>query len=134
MPLASLNPRLCPGCGYPLEAVEDTVLLRLSSEASEGCVYEEELEAVECWRRDRGVESMPASFSLLRDSRYDITCDGGGQSVSVPFELASIFRPHMCMRLARRSARFGSEWCLSVLVYVYYKMALAATCRCRAGK
>lgn len=118
MPLASLNPRWCPACGYPLEAVEDTVLLRLSSEASEGCVYEEELEAVECCRRDRGVESMPASLSLLSDSRYDITCSGGGQSISVPFELASIFRPHMSMRLALRSAGFGRVRCLSSSMFI----------------
>lgn len=110
MPLASLRPRLCPGGGYPLEAVEDTVLLRLSSEASEGCVYAEEaLEAVECWRRDRGVESMPASLSLLRDSRYDITCSCIGQIVSVPFELASRFRPHMGMRLRLDGLFFGLQ-------------------------
>lgn len=76
------------------------MLLRLSNEASVGCVYAEEaLDAVECWRRDSGVESMPASLSLLSESRYDITCSCSGQIVSVPFELASRFRPHMGMRL-----------------------------------
>lgn len=45
MPVASLTPRLCPE--YPLEAVEESVLVRLSSKAPEE--FEYAVEAVEAF-------------------------------------------------------------------------------------
>lgn len=49
MPVASLSPLLCPA--YPLEAVDESVLVRLSSKAPEEFEYAEEtVDAFEGWR------------------------------------------------------------------------------------
>lgn len=49
MPVASLIPLLCPE--YPLDAVDEIVLVRLSSKAPEEFEYvEEAVEAFEGWR------------------------------------------------------------------------------------
>lgn len=52
MPVASLTPRLCPK--YPLEAVEERVLVRLSSKAPEE--FEYDVDAVEAFEGCRFVE------------------------------------------------------------------------------
>jgi hypothetical protein len=52
MPVASLTPLLCPE--YPLEAVDESVLVRLSSKAPEELEYA--VEAVEAFEGCRLVE------------------------------------------------------------------------------
>lgn len=44
MPATSLNPRLCPENWYPLDAVEDRVLVRLSDCCMDELLYAEEAE------------------------------------------------------------------------------------------
>ena len=79
---------------------------------------EEAFEAVECWRRDSGVESMPASLSLLSESRYDITCCGSGQIVSVPFETGLKIPTSYGHALALRAALFQAGSCLFWGVFI----------------
>lgn len=48
-------PRLCPDAWYPLDAIEDNVLVRLKDWYADAFVYAEDAleEAVDGWRRAR---------------------------------------------------------------------------------
>lgn len=76
MPVASLSPRLCPA--YPLVAIDETVLVRLSSNAPDE--FEYVVDAVE--EAFEGCRFVGEEYSAVgvgrRVWRYDITTSESG--------------------------------------------------------
>lgn len=115
---ASLTPRLCPA--YPLEAVDESVLVLLSSKADEFEYADDAVDAFEGCRLDVGKGS--AVCVCRRVCRYDITASryeiSHGYVLALPSSVptsmvsAYISRPPYGPRRFWFGAGYGLQWVL----------------------